>query len=34
MWIENEIEELENQGFDWDEVKELIESMLADYYED
>ena len=23
MWIENEIEELENQGFDWDEVKEL-----------
>jgi hypothetical protein len=29
MWIEKEIEELENQGFDWDEVKEMISRPVA-----
>ncbi len=34
MWIEEEIAELEAEGVEWDEVYALIESMLADAYED
>jgi hypothetical protein len=34
MWVEEEIAELEAEGVEWDEVYALIESMLADAYED